>query len=438
MDRPARVCTPARCSTPPATSRPRSAVGAFGDAGLTAFGDGCATAGAGGLTGGLTVADPAAGSIAEVAVYVPPGLSLTGVALTRATHGFAGEPQPGNPQRYTATTDPSTSAGTLESRSLADGSDLSGRATFPVTSSSGAVRLRLDCAYTAGPGGCPAAAHGPVSFDVSSVALHVTDEQDPRAAVSHSPAAGEMEVHASATDDGAGLWDAQVLIDGAPAAVKSFGGTRCSDLSPGDGTVDLPIDADCPHVAGADLKVPTAGYADGAHALVVRVSDAAGRTWQRSETITVANHIDPGQRSRTLTIGSAVPGQPGANGSGSGGVAGASATSCRSPKLSMMLNQTPLRVSHGVPVLERNRTYRFKGRLTCVVRHHRVSGPRHARIDLLNVVGKRTVEKNGTTVRAAGRITLILRYRSSRTLIFRFVNGDGRRAQVKIKIRIAS
>jgi hypothetical protein len=235
-----------------------------------------------------------------------------------------------------------------------------------------------------------------------------------------------------------------MLVDGIPADTQAFGGANCRDLSPGDGTIDLPIDADCPHVAGRDLTVHTTAYSDGDHQLVARVLDAAGRKWEASETLSVENHVDPGQRTRKLTIGSAVPGEsvtPGGSGSGgsgsSGDVAGASATSCRSPKLAMFLNQKPLRIRHRVPVLKRNKTYRFKGRLTCVVRHHRVSGPKHARIDLINVVGKKTVEKNGTTVRAAGRITMILKYRSSRTLIFRFTNGDGRRAQVKIKIKIA-
>ena len=62
---------------------------------------------------------------------------------------------------------------------------------------------------------------------------------------------------------------------------------------------------------------------------------------------------------------------------------------------------------------------------------------RHARVDLINVVGAKTLEKNGTTVRRAGRITMILKYRSSRTLIFRFANSEGRRVQVQIKIKIA-
>ena len=54
----------------------------------------------------------------------------------------------------------------------------------------------------------------------------------------------------------------------------------------------------------------------------------------------------------------------------------------------------------------------------------------------LNTIGKRTVRKGGATVRANGAITLILSYKSSRTLVFRYTNPDGRRTQVKLKIKV--
>src|SRR5262249_41612427 len=121
---------------------------------------------------------------------------------------------------------------------------------------------------------------------------------------------------------------------------------------------------------------------------------------------------------------------------GSGGVAGAESTSCNSPRLSMELSQRPLKVSRGVPVLVSGKRYRFRGKLTCLVGTKRRSAPVKTGIELLNTIGKRTYRKGGTTVRTNGKITIILSYKSSRTLVFRYTNPDGRRSQVKLKIKV--
>jgi hypothetical protein len=39
-------------------------------------------------------------------------------------------------------------------------------------------------------------------------------------------------------------------------------------------------------------------------------------------------------------------------------------------------------------------------------------------------------------VAGKGRISIILSYRSSRTIIFRFTSTDGQRSQVSIKVRV--
>ena len=142
---------------------------------------------------------------------------------------------------------------------------------------------------------------------------------------------------------------------------------------------------------------------------------------------------------QTLSIGtSGITTQGGQNGSGdSGGVGGASAQQCRSPRLSVFLDQKPLRVSRGVPVLRANKRYRFTGRLTCVINGRRRSAPKRTRIDVFNTVGKRTIEKPGVTIGSKGRLRLIVAYRSSRLITFRFINSDGQRAQVRIRVRVA-
>jgi hypothetical protein len=89
-----------------------------------------------------------------------------------------------------------------------------------------------------------------------------------------------------------------------------------------------------------------------------------------------------------------------------------------------------------VAVLQYGKRYRFAGRLTCVVNHRRISAPKRTKITLLNKVGKKTVTKTGPKLASKGRFKISLKYpRGSRTLIFRFVNPTGQRAQVSIKIK---
>jgi len=137
-----------------------------------------------------------------------------------------------------------------------------------------------------------------------------------------------------------------------------------------------------------------------------------------------------------LTIGSDVPGSPpGRNPGGSGGVLGGSATSCASPKLSMLLAQKPVRVRKGAVVLVRGKKYRFTGRLTCLVRNKRVSAPKRTKIQIFAIVKGRTAPKGTALVGSGGRIVIRLASPSARTLEFRFRNVDGRIARVRIKVQ---
>jgi hypothetical protein len=101
------------------------------------------------------------------------------------------------------------------------------------------------------------------------------------------------------------------------------------------------------------------------------------------------------------------------------------------------LNQRPLRERHGVPVLRAHRRYRFRGRLTCVRDGKRVAAPQRTRIDRLDRIGRRTIDKGGALVRSRGRVTFIVSALGTRTLIFRFADSDGHRSEVRIKILVA-
>jgi hypothetical protein len=213
-------------------------------------------------------------------------------------------------------------------------------------------------------------------------------------------------------------------------------------MEPATAQIDLPLGADCPSNGRRTMDIDTNRYFDGDHRLTVLLYDAAGHkvTLVGERPFKLTNHPNPGSSTATLSIGSGNTGQQngsrGSGGGGSSGVAGASSTSCNSPRLSLELSQKPLKVSNGVPVLKSGKRYRYRGRLTCVLNGKRRSAAPKTRIDLLNTVGKRTLVKGGTTVRAQGQITIILAYKSSRTLIFRYTNPDGKQSQVKLKIKI--
>ncbi len=212
----------------------------------------------------------------------------------------------------------------------------------------------------------------------------------------------------------------------------------------------MPLDAKCNFfedhlpllMVDAAIKLPngTVGLPNGdGYSLNYRVTDWAGNEYNESKPLSLNNNPDLGKSSQTLSIGTSGTTTPNATtntSGGSGGVAGASAQSCRSPRLSFSLSQKPMRISKGVPVLQYGKRYRFNGRLTCVINGKRKSAPKRARVDILNKIGKKTYEKAGTTVRDTGKLTVILSYKTSRTITFRFTNTDGQRSTVSIKVKV--
>jgi hypothetical protein len=239
------------------------------------------------------------------------------------------------------------------------------------------------------------------------------------------PSQGTLTLEVRASDSDGTLASTAALVDGVLAS--------SAGLCPPDSQTGCQSEL-------ARLPVDTTRYVDGVHHLAVTITDGTGAVFTVYERdFEVWNHRPTGSPTATLEIGSGGTAQQEASshGGSSGGVQGASDSSCRSPKLSMFLAQKPLRVSKGVAVLLEGKRYRFTGRLTCVIRGKRSSAPARTRIDVFNVVRGRTVRKGGATVRANGKITLVLSYRSSRTIEFRFRAVDGTTSKVRIKVRIA-
>jgi hypothetical protein len=429
---------------------------AFGSTNFANYGVGCDAAGdidAGGLRGQLAVpagasAIPYGGPPASANLTVPPGTQLTSVRLQRRVTGAVPN------LLYSATY---TGAGpNISLESVAGANVPAEDKTISVTPAGqgGSVMLELKCTSTSS---CPATA--PANLDVSSVAMKVSDTTKPNVAVGgyQSPAAGKLKLDFAASDVGTGLRSAEAWITGAactpslcPVSTRDFPGTNCRDLTPNDATVDMPLDAKCSFAEHGlpAVEVDTAillpdgtiGLPNGdGYALNYRVTDWAGNEYTETKPLSLNNNPYLGTSVQTLNIGTSGTTTPNATtnaSGGSGGVAGASAQSCRSPRLSFSISQKPMRISKGVPVLQRGKRYRFNGRLTCVINGKRMAAPKRARVDILNKVGKKTLEKAGTTVRDKGRLTVILSYKSSRTITFRFTNSGGQRSTVSIKVKV--
>jgi hypothetical protein len=233
-----------------------------------------------------------------------------------------------------------------------------------------------------------------------------------------SPAAGVLQLDILARAGSAQLDTATVEVDGAPVSQ----GALCSGTDPCDlGRVTLPLD--------------TTRFLDGVHHLVVAISDTAGNVGEAAdEDFQIVNQQPNYSSTATLTVGSGVPAPAGGDSVSGGGVAGASAGSCTKPKLSMLLDQRPLRIRRGVPVLVAGKRYRFTGRLTCLIDGKRRSAPKRTRIDVRAIVHGRSVPKGRASVGSAGKIVFRLASPSSRTLEFRFTGLDGKVARVRIKV----
>jgi hypothetical protein len=420
----------------------------FGSTNFAGYDAGCDAEGgldAGGLRGQLPLSGSAIpyGTTANANFTVPPGTQLTALRLQRRVTSSA----PGVLYTASALNSP------LESVSGADvAAEDKTFTVVPGATVSGPVSLELRCPTTAG---CPASA--PANLDVSSLAMKVSDTTPPYAAVGgyQSPAAGDLNLDFSGSDVGTGLRSAEAWIAGAactpslcPVVKAGFPGTDCRDLTPNDATVDMPLGAKCAFAgeqahAAIVLKTTVAtgtGLPNGdGYSLNYRTTDWAGNEYTESKPLSLNNNPDLGKSSQELSIGTSGTTTPNATtnaSGGSGGVAGASAQSCRSPRLSFSLSNKPMRISKGVPVLQYGKRYRFNGRLTCVISGKRKSAPKRARVDILNKIGKKTYEKAGTTVRDSGKLTVILSYKTSRTISFRFTNTDGQRSTVSIKVKV--
>jgi hypothetical protein len=248
---------------------------------------------------------------------------------------------------------------------------------------------------------------------------------NPAGTPSGTPEDMPFSVTAASAPDGANLAQAALFL----------GTTRVG------APVDLCAPAESCRNGSATLPFNTGAFADGFYDLHIVLTDADGVTGTVpiKSDFQIWNDRPSGSSTATLSVGSSVP-QPAPSGGGGGGttpgggVLGASAGSCTTPKLSMVLDQKPLRMHRGVPVLVSGKRYRFTGRLTCVINGKRVSAPKRTRIDVLAIVHGRSALEGRASVGSQGKIVFRLASTSSRTLEFRFTDPNGKVTRVRIKV----
>jgi hypothetical protein len=413
----------------------------LGVAGLVAAqaGDGSTFAAAGacegatGLVASFSRPDPAGGSAASWRADVPAQTTLQGARTVRTVVTAAAPYGTGTAQRYRF----SAGGAALESITLLDV-----WATPPgtvIASASGTSAMAgVDCPRPADEQ-CVAAAPGAVT--IGALVLDVDDPAPPRGSVGglHSPVGGVLALEVNAADDGVGLAVARAIVDGAPLAQVALDARCAADLDPGTATSDAPLGGCARQASRVALPVDLSGQTVGTHRLQVRVADAAGNEADVYDGELAVVGPDPiFTPTVTLKVGDPRPAAPG-GGTGGAGAPSAPGTvpQCLRPQLSMALDQRPLRVSRGRPVLRAKGRYRFRGRLTCRVGKVRHSAARGVPVEVLNRVGRRTFGVTGATTTTGGRLTMILSYRTSRTLIFRHRSTSGI-SQVRIAITVVA
>jgi hypothetical protein len=128
---------------------------------------------------------------------------------------------------------------------------------------------------------------------------------------SASQVSGTPNLTWSASDPGAGVYEALVTVDGqlVQSQVPNDNGGHCRDVGQtSDGRPAFLYVQPCPGSLAAEVQLDTTRLTDGPHHLLVTVLDAAGNSAPvLDRTITVANPAPPGCESRATPAASSSP-----------------------------------------------------------------------------------------------------------------------------------
>ncbi len=220
----------------------------------------------------------------------------------------------------------------------------------------------------------------------------------------------------AAADEGSGVREAILAVDGAPVLTRTVDDWdgRCVDATAGDRVFTRP--QPCPAAADALLVVDAGALPAGEHDVALRVSDAAGNL----RTVYAARKTIAG------------PPAPVAAGNSTGARSADDAQRAVLVARWARTGRTSLTVPYGVRSVIRGRLTAGDG-----------AGIRNARIELLHAVDGRpgmALDKGGARTRADGRFTLVVpRGASSRTLLLRYRRhaADGvAAAQARMRLRV--
>ncbi len=273
-------------------------------------------------------------------------------------------------------------------------------------------------------------AQATMTFRSSSITPGVRDSA-PSGAVgevqSPAEAGSTLSLTIDASDTSSGLASAQASIDGNTASVSLCSAPPCPQA-----VSNVPLSID----------VGTAG----SHVLLVTVTDAVGNTGTLLEApIEVLDPVPLG--SNTVTVGitamhegsSVEPPEEPAHKHLPKEPPPRVPPVCPSPMLEMHLASKPLGYTRrGVPVLRRDRRYRFTGRLTCLHGHRRASAPEGTPVRVLYRVGRHTFTTGHDTMLVhKGGLNAMFGFKSARTIIFRYSQAGGEDVEVRISMAIA-
>lgn len=248
-----------------------------------------------------------------------------------------------------------------------------GRTSRRLRSTTAAAAVMVAAAVLVAP-----SAQATVTSTSSSVTLSVQDST-PSGAVggvqSPAEAGSTLNLVIDASEAGAGLASARASIGPNSASVP---------LCPTPGPAGGGPGGECPEsVSNVPLSIDVGG--EGAHELLVTVTDTAGRTGTLADqTIDITGPPAPGTNAIVLGLAGGFPGPPGPppheppapEPPARGEPPSSTPPVCPSPMLEMHLASRPVGYTRqGVPVLVRGLRYLFAGRLTCLQGRRRVGAP---------------------------------------------------------------
>lgn len=197
---------------------------------------------------------------------------------------------------------------------------------------------------------------------------------------------GEAHLRFKASDAGSGVFEATVSLDGKVLhrGVIDEGGGRCKPLEvlPEGDPVFLYAQP-CPASASAEVSLSSSGLANGAHSLLVQVSDAAGnQTVVLKRTIDVANPTPTGSSAQPGTGSESSTGQRTPTGGPTGGSAALKTVSASTPGRPNGIDPSPRAVLRARWLRRRAGTHRSRRRAAGrhparSSRHHRGGRKRH-------------------------------------------------------------